>query len=284
MTLNYKCCICLPIYNSEFGLPFVFKNILELNKIFLKIVVIIFYDESNDNSFDLINKFKNKNSFKIKIIYNKSKKFKLRTENIAYARNKMLDTINNEYEYEYFIMMDTNEYSCIGNINVDILKEALIKYPNYDSISFDREAGYYDTWALSFHPFIYSFFHFVDYKKVVKDMRKDFNKLIHIYKTKKNYSIIPVYSAFNGFAIYKRKSFLKCTYDSNINLNLFPKGSINNQINLINVKKKEDLSNDCEHRKFHLEAIFKNNAKIGIYPKSLFSKFINPPKNLRGPA
>ena len=32
----------------------------------------------------------------------------------------------------------------------------------WDCISFNREAGYYDMWALSFIPYVYSFNHFVD--------------------------------------------------------------------------------------------------------------------------
>ena len=43
------------------------------------------------------------------------------------------------------------------------------------------------------------------------------------------------------------------------------------------------MGGDCEHRHFHLEAIKKNNARIRISTKYVFSKFNNPPKNSRGP-
>ena len=65
---------------------------------------------------------------------------------------------------------------------------------------------------------------------------------------------------------------------------MFPHGSINKQIELMDVDVIPHLNNDCEHRKFHLEAIKKNGAKIMISTKSLFAKFNNPPPNLRGPA
>lgn len=53
--------------------------------------------------------------------------------------------------------MDNNKYNCVGKINIDILKKSLL-LNNCDSLSFDRVAGYYDTWSLSFNPYIYSFF------------------------------------------------------------------------------------------------------------------------------
>jgi len=111
-----------------------------------------------------------------------------------------------------------------------------------------------------------------------------YNSLLNDYKTNHPDKLIPVYSAFNGFAIYKTSMFLNCSYSSNIDLDLFPTNSINKQVEHMNVDVIPVLTNDCEHRKFHLEAIKKNGAKIMISTKSLFAKFDNPPPNLRGPA
>ena len=86
---------------------------------------------------------------------------------------------------------------------------------------------------------------------------------------------IQVYSAFNGFAIYKTHIFIDIIYTSDIDLSLFPGKIIHNKI-----RSKKD---DCEHRGFHLRAIKEKNARICIYNKSVFKK-INPPLNLRGPA
>jgi hypothetical protein len=93
----------------------------------------------------------------------------------------------------------------------------------------------------------------------------------------KQYDLIPVYSSYNGFAIYKTDAFLNCSYSSEININLFPK-------QLLPSKILKSFKNDCEHRKFHLEAIKKNNARIMVSPLSIFYKL--PIKNpaLRGPA
>jgi len=219
------------------------------------------------------------------IIVNNNTKFAERTANIAFSRNALLTYIRTNFtDCEYFIMMDTNEYSCIGDIQLDVFKDAIDKRDLWDAISFDRAAGYYDTWALSFDPFIYSFFHFHDWRNMVEEMRLAFNTLLNDYKKNCPDKLIPVYSAFNGFAIYKTSKFVNCSYSSTIDLDMFPPNSINNQIALMNIPVIPNLSNDCEHRKFHLEAIKKNGAKIMISTKSLFAKFNNPPPNLRGPA
>ena len=280
-----NCVICLSVYNNEFGLPYCLNNIKKLEPFFKKLNIVVFFDLSRDKSLKILIDFKRNNTIELDIIINKKDKSNSRTENIAFARNSLLENIKEKFaNYEYFIMMDTNEYSCIGDINVNVFKYALENHALWDAISFDREAGYYDTWALSFDPFIYSFFHFTNSSKVVGEMRSAFNLLLADYKINKPEKLIPVYSAFNGFSIYKTTKFLNCSYSSNIQLDLFPADSIKNQTILTNALIVNNFTNDCEHRKFHLEAIKKNNAKIMISTKFLFSKFINPPPNLRGPA
>jgi len=277
--------ICLSIYNNEFGLPYCLNNIAKLARCFDTLHVVAFYDESNDHSLHILDDFSLHNPINLTIIVNNNAKLAERTANIAFARNALLDYTRTRFaHYDYFIMMDTNEYSCIGDIQLDVFKDAIDKRDLWDAISFDRDAGYYDTWALSFDPFIYSFFHFKDWKNVVEEMRIAFNSLLNDYKTNYPDKLIPVYSAFNGFAIYKTSKFINCSYSSNIDLDMFPHDSINKQIELMDVDVIPNLNNDCEHRKFHLEAIKKNGAKIMISTKSLFAKFDNPPPNLRGPA
>ena len=115
-------------------------------------------------------------------------------------------------------------------------------------------------------------------------MRDYFNKLMNHYKTNKPHQLISVYSAFNGFSIYKTEKFLNCSYSSNINIKLFPLNILKKQIEITKCRIVNNFTNDCEHRHFHLEGIFKYNAKIRICTDFLFNKFENPPKNLKGPA
>jgi hypothetical protein len=95
---------------------------------------------------------------------------------------------------------------------------------------------------------------------------------------------IPVYSAFNGFAIYKSSMFLNCSYSSVINLEYMPIDILEKEVELTDSKLMPIFSDDCEHRMFHMESIKKNGSKIMISLKSVFSKLAEPIPHLRGPA
>jgi glycosyltransferase involved in cell wall biosynthesis len=302
-TSNNNCTIGLCVYNNERGLPSVLSNIVAISQsnIFDKLTVVAFYDASADKSYSILESFKNQHSnsgstsIETVIISNKAKEFRMsfgnasrvldksRTMRIAAARNEILNYMRFAHKRgqsqsennKYFIMMDSNEYACVGQINLDTLRDALQRSDEWDSISFNREAGYYDYWALSFAPHIYSFYH-------VQNKDDALNKMVTEFATKLNASrnsreFIPVYSAFNGFAIYKASMFLNCSYSSFIHIHLFPK-------QLLPTKIVNYFKNDCEHRKFHLEAIKKNGARIMVSPLSIFYKIPVPNPSLRGPA
>ena len=276
-------CIGLCVYKNEFGLPFVFKNIERIQTLFeKKIQIVVAFDESPDCSLGfLLSKLE---SFNIHIIKNTKPISNSRVENISNARNVILDYIReNISETEYVIMMDTNEYACVGDIQVNVLREVLDRKNEWDAVSFDREAGYYDNWALSFDPFIYSFFHTVDYEKTVGKMREVFGKIMENAKKTPN-KFIPVFSAFNGFSIYKWSIFKDCKYSSDIDLSFFPIELVEKQVEITKIPLLDNFQGDCEHRHFHLQAIKTKNARINIYPKYLFATFQGEKmKNCRGP-
>jgi hypothetical protein len=303
--INYKmvnCVIGLCVYNNERGLPSVLSNIVTISrsKLFDKLTVVAFYDASADKSYSILDSFKKRHlvlnggepeNIETVIITNNKKEFRMnfgnasrvmdksRTMRIAHARNEILNYMRLAQmrgdTSHYFIMMDSNEYACVGQINIDTLRDALQRSHEWDSISFDREAGYYDYWALSFNPHIYSFYHMQNQSEVLNKMVTSFAKKLN--ESRETRSLIPVYSAFNGFAIYKTHMFLNCNYSSFIHIHLFPK-------ELLPAKLRNYFKNDCEHRKFHLEAIKKNGAKIMVSPLSIFYKLSIPNPSLRGPA
>ena len=85
-------------------------------------------------------------------------------------------------------------------------------------------------------------------------------------------------SSFNGFSIYRTEKFLSCYYDGNIRMDLIPKRLLLNHSLAANsdlIYKKyvtvDGRYEDCEHRAFHMQAIFKKNAQIRISPEILFS-------------
>jgi hypothetical protein len=305
-----SCVIGLCVYNNEHGLPSVLSNIVKIIEscLFEKITVVAFYDKSSDKSHLIMEVFKKKyesareNSFKMIIIVNKpnSRNMRMdlgsgsnaisraldtsRTARIAVARNGILHVIrglhNRGFRNKYFIMMDSNEYACVGQINIPTLRSALERSDEWDSVSFNRDAGYYDYWALSYDPYIYSIYHVVNKNETLHNIREDFEKKLKHARSKndnKKYDFIPVYSSYNGFAVYKTDKFLNCSYSSNIDIRLFPKNLLPPQI----INK---FTNDCEHRKFHLEAIKKNKARIVVSPLSIFYKLPIRNPGLRGPA
>jgi glycosyltransferase involved in cell wall biosynthesis len=284
--MNKNVCVGLCVYNNSAGLPAVLNNINKLTTVFEKVNIIACYDESYDNSLEILTEYqKNHAEIQLDIIENKYGNKSGRTSNIANARNSVLDKIRETYsDYTYFIMMDSNEYSCIGDLNTNVIEEILQREDEWDSVSFDREAGYYDTWALSYDPYIYSFFHFGNSSKVVSMMRTHFNTLMKNAKREDMNQFIPVYSAFNGFAIYKSSMFLNCSYSSVINLEYMPIDILEKEVELTDSKLMPIFSDDCEHRMFHMESIKKNGSKIMISLKSVFSKLAEPIPHLRGPA
>ena len=269
-----KCCVCLCVSNNEKGLPAVLKNILKLQSVFEHINILAFYDKSHDKSLEILNSFKETYTGTMEIIVNPQRKSYIRTENIAFARNALLTLVRDTYSYcEYFIMMDSNHYSCVGELNPDVVKEMLTdRLEEWDAISFDREGGYYDLWALSFEPFVYSFYHFTNWKLVLDKMREMFKIVLEYYKVNKPNEFINVHSAFNGFAIYKTKMFVNCSYSSNIQFSLFLKDHLIKQMARVGCNILNKFDDDCEHRKFHMEAIQKNGARIRICTKSVFAK------------
>lgn len=286
-----KCCFCICVYNNEESLPTVLRNIMKLQTLFSGSRVVAAYSSSKDASLSILQ------TYGIEVIivppYRQKTKLKFlprrverptqenRTARIAGARNCLLQRIREAYsDFEFFAMLDANNYSCVGEVNLDSVSSVLQR-DDWDSISFNREAGYYDMWALSYAPYIYSFLHFPEKERVVADTRKHFNHLLTDYITNRPTELIPVYSSFNGFAIYRTPKFLNCSYSDVIHTELIP--DFNEQVRIFGPPLQK-FTGDCEHRKFHLEAIRKNGARIRISTQSVFRKLLDPPAGLRGPA
>ena len=276
-----SCCICLCVYNNEIGLPFILKNIDTLREacLFDNIQILVFYDISKDSSLQILKNYKNG---PILIHENPSSISLSRVERIAYARNGLLQMIRDNFQnYEYFAMMDSNDYSCVGRIKPHILREILQRKDEWDSVSFDREDGYYDFWALSYNPYIYSFYHFKDYKQALEKLKNDFHYIIELLRKTNPKEFFRVYSAFNGFAIYKTGVFIECRYSSDINILAFPPNSVSKHSEIIQQLISRQTGHDCEHRFFHLDAIRRKDARIFISLLSLFEK-TNKSKNSFG--
>ena len=88
---------------------------------------------------------------------------------------------------------------CNYKINLALLKNYLTR-DDWDSLSFNHPAGYYDTWALSKRPFVLSCHHLSNPALGGEYIKK-------IISNTPRHKLISCFSAFNGFAIYKKKKF-----------------------------------------------------------------------------
>ena len=257
--------------------PYLEKNLnhmVEIGKLFNEYKIIISFDNSDDNSLNIINNFKKHNN-KLILLHNNKKLSNNRVINICNARNSILNKIREiNKNYEFFIMMDMDNRFHQKKLNIDLLKNVILNNNNWDSLSFHLH-GYYDIWALSYEPFIYSCWHYFhnhgQNQEYVKHVKKNIiNKLNNL----KENELLDVHSAFCGIAIYKINKFINCNYNYKFEetLKLIPQNLIEKNIKNYfnkNIEKNKRID-DCEHRYFHLTAKKNNNAKIKICKHSLF--------------
>lgn len=256
-----KCCICGTVRNCGSYLNNILNNMEKIGHVFADYRIILYYDNSSDNTLNII-KNRLQSNKKIILIENKESLLEYRTHRIALGRNLCIKEIQKNFsDYEYFIMMDCDD-RCNYRINFDILNKSLNRN-DWDALSFNHPVGYYDTWALSKRPYVVSCHHFNDNAACQRLVTNIINKTP---KTR----LIPCLSAFNGFSIYRTNKFINCTYDGRFRLDYIPKGLIKENIRYAGAINLSQDKQDCEHRHFHFEAVFKNNARIRINPQCIF--------------
>jgi len=256
-----SCCICGTVRNCGPYLNKIFLNMELIGKIFRDYRIIIYYDNSNDDTLDKIKKYQEKNP-KLILYENENKMLPYRTHRIALGRNICLNIIKEQFaDYEYFIMMDCDN-RCAKDMNIDLIPYYL-KQDTWDSLSFNHPDGYYDSWALSKGPYVVSCHHFSDNGIGIRYITKI------IKNTPKN-KLIKCISAFNGFAIYKTIKFINCIYDGRFRLDYIPNVLIKKNIQYTGKINLSQDKEDCEHRFFHFSAFFKNGARIRISPSCFF--------------
>lgn len=267
-----KCCICGTIKKCEPYLKDVFKNIKYIGSLFSEYMIIIVVDHDNDNTVNILKEYSNTIN-NIILHINDKLLSDIRTVNIAHARNICLHYIKEKYsDWEYFIMMDCDNINT-GPINLRLLKEYIYnpnKNEQWDALTFNR-IPYYDTWGLSIYPLVFSKLHFNNGHNIWSRYIK---KVINYYKENKPGELIPVYSAFNGFAIYKMSVFLDddIRYNGEFDISYIPCDLLKKNIEVAGkiISFNNTEKGDCEHRSFHYKAIQKKNARIRISTNCLF--------------
>jgi len=267
-----NCCICGPVKNCGPFLDKIFENMEKIGFIFEDYEILIYYDNSEDDTLDKLQKYRTKNP-KMNYFINTQKVSPFRTHNIAKARNFCLNYVKKNLEkYPYFIMMDCDDVNH-KNCDPEILRKYL-KREDWDALSFNSSPKYYDIWGLSIYPYCFSYNHFennVKFYNIIQDYIDD--------KLKKlpEGNLLQCISSFNGFSIYKTHMFLKTCYDGRIRIDLIPQQNIISHSKFAKsslVYKKYVTSDcryeDCEHRAFHIQARQNSGARIMISPEILF--------------
>lgn len=259
-----KCCICGTVRNCEKYLDNIFSIMEKIGTLFEDYRIILYYDESDDNTLEKLNNYSKKND-KFVLLINTEQLLQFRTHRIALGRNKCLKTMREKFDdYDHFIMMDCDD-RCNYNINLNLLENYLLR-SDWDSLSFNHPAGYYDTWALSKRPFVVSCHNF-------KNAGLGQNYITNIIKRTPKDKLIRCLSAFNGFSIYRTNKFNDCWYDGRFRLDYIPKNLLNENIMFAGKVMMPNNSysiEDCEHRYFHFSAVKTHNARIMISPLCLF--------------
>ena len=272
-------------------IPKVVENIHKLGEVFDEYSICIYFDTTeikNDPTLRalIIEKINaNKRGIKMEIIKNNLPLTKVRTQNIAKGRNILIEyveEVNIINNWKYFIMIDMDNVNAI-KVNPEVLKMYLSSPEDnnceieWDSLSFNR-TDYYDLWALSIEPFVYSIWHWSpNPRALLPILSKYIITRLNEIKKKGTNELLPCISAFNGCAIYKCDSFKGIRYKWHIDSIKFPSEMIYRQCNISNGQLITTYSpnptvndSDCEHRSFHYSAIKNRNAKIMISPLCVF--------------
>ena len=238
----------------------IFKNIYMITKLFKEYKIIIFENDSVDDTLKILSHYQKDTNFIILTEKNIPIPSRLHASRISYTRNKLLSKIGHSYaDYDYMLMMDMDDV-CSSLIAIQHFKN-IFKNPCWDAVSFNK-LPYDDMWALRYPPFYRNIRNLSNqpplYKYYVECLKAD------IVKRLKKKSMIPVLSAFGGFAIYKMPKIKNCWYDAQ---------------NRDKSTSRIYYIEDCEHVSFHRQMKERNNAQIFISSSILFPS--SPPSQRR---
>ena len=177
-----------------------------------------------------------------------------RTRRIAAGRNRILQEVKTHMTRRkesagavVLAVMDLDDVNA-HMFNRTILQQVMSLRKHWDSVSFTRP-DYYDIWALRYRHFDVNPFDSSAPSTLVEIIRDD---ILSRLRYRQDMLFYPVYSAFNGFALYKMDLVGDCEYDG-----------INRD------ESRNNQPEECEHVPFHKCMIRSNKARILIYKQEL---------------
>ena len=240
-------------------LPQIFRNIDFLREWFSDVKVVFAYDQSFDDTLVKLRYYQYKHQHDVEVIpcHNNHR---IRTVNIASARNTIMGYINKYYStYELVCFLDCDDIIS-GDFIRETFEHAIANYSKWDALSFHRRRGYYDIWALRYDPYLASCWGFGEYSRshVVQHIQCDITSRLNGMNLE---DFLPVESAFNGIGLFKIEKFKEARFD----------GMYHHNINFVNPFNYEysPSNDDCEWPNFYENARKKqSDLKVMISPMS----------------
>uniref|UniRef100_A0A6C0EWY3 Glycosyltransferase 2-like domain-containing protein n=1 Tax=viral metagenome TaxID=1070528 RepID=A0A6C0EWY3_9ZZZZ len=260
MMYDFSVIVCGCTKNSASYIEENITKLYEMNNIFKAFHFVVYENDSNDNTKDKLQHFKNSHS-NFNYISERDvdkhidldRRLQLRPQFIAHGRNVLLKYMNEKYtEFDYMIMVDLD--SVISTFRASQLKYIFNNDLTWDVLTANCIGKYYDIWALRIYkdvwvPEIHNtlWSTYIDYdcwEKAI--MCRNAQKYVYDNQITipVNKPLIPVSSSFGGFGIYKMSKIKGCFY----------KAVVDNKIY-------------CEHVSFHNDIKNIHNAKIFICPQ-----------------
>lgn len=247
------------------------KYIFELSVLFKNLDIIIYENDSQDSTVEVLKTLEKEDKIKLITEKNIATTLKYRTAIIAHGRNKLVNYVTNG-NYDYMIMIDLD--TILSEPIINSIKNAFkFDCTKWDVLTGNSPTTYYDIWALrinrnqwtSNHSKIwklcldYDIWDMIGHRKQMEKNEKLFHTKTYQKHIPSSSPLIAVTSAFNGIGIYKVDIIKNCVYNG------FPSNCSCLQYKV----RGHCIGTACEHVAFHADIINKNNGRIFICPSLL---------------
>ncbi len=246
----------------------VFDNINRLARMFDDYRVVVVSDPSDDDTLERLREQVLNHGGKMVLVEGERDRLDWRAHRIAEVRNDILKVVEQQFaDFDWLFMVDL-DVVCHRPILLDTIASHLHR-DDWDALTFNRH-WYYDMWALSFEPHLYPA---LDLKLGDKGKRRLANEarenLLAQIDALEPGALLPVYSAFNGFGIYRVAKVLGCRYHG-YPTQFFPPQKYEQYCRDMAVELDPDSGEMCEHLAFHWDMVNKHAAKIRLSPERAF--------------
>ena len=204
------------------------KKIIEkIGKLFKSYKVILFENDSSDNTRDIIKQWEKENKninlircknnpeckLKTKRGYDYGQFSKKRINKMGYYREQYLDLVKKS-DYKYTIVIDID--LDLNGLNLNQFAEVLSKHKIWNGVAINGRAfipGTMGTITVPYDAIAFSLDKKINTNKnVTKNIISNYIKLFKVYNNK---DLIKIGSAFNGLCLYKTKALKNSTYLNN---------------------------------------------------------------------